>query len=422
MKMRRHSIAAGFLVLTLMLVLGADACPGAWAMAGDEDNGPEVPTARVLGVAGQVTVANEGGEARPLPVGHELDLGQTLTTGPDGRAALELMNVGLERAARGIHVSVGPKGGIERLVPAECSEYGPPTVLRLNGGLCRIDADNVGEGAPILVLIGSLTIDVRGADVLFNYEPAKAKMTCLLDKGELTVPIGERRIRVLERKKRTFFGDQPRGSSGFEKQEWDDLAGRMLVPGVWWTDPAKVGAKEFVHVRVVTNHGEIVLELNAVKAPISTANFLFYVDKGFYNGTIFHRVVPNFMIQAGGYDVNYRRKATADTIANEWQNGLKNERGAIAMARKGGQPDSANSQFFINVKDNTGLDRPQRDGAGYAVFGRVISGMDVVDAIAAVETGASRLNPNERSEPVETVLIERMERVERLDNEETPGS
>jgi peptidyl-prolyl cis-trans isomerase A (cyclophilin A) len=145
-------------------------------------------------------------------------------------------------------------------------------------------------------------------------------------------------------------------------------------------------ANSMEYVRMSTSMGEIILELNREKAPFSVQNFLSYADKGYYDGTIFHRVMDGFMIQGGGYTADLKQKETEPPIKNEWQNGLKNLRGTIAMARTAVH-DSATSQFFINVVDNTMLDQP-RDGAAYAVFGSVIHGMDVVDKIKAVETEA----------------------------------
>ena len=146
---------------------------------------------------------------------------------------------------------------------------------------------------------------------------------------------------------------------------------------------------------VVTNFGPITVELDDQKAPISVANFEQYAKEGFYDNTVFHRVMSGFMIQGGGYDHhgNYPQglhskgahSTTHPPIANEWKNGLKNVRGSLAMARLGGQADSATNEFFINLVDNDFLDQP-RDGAGYAVFGKVVSGMDVVDSIGAMQT------------------------------------
>ena len=141
-------------------------------------------------------------------------------------------------------------------------------------------------------------------------------------------------------------------------------------------------------VKLLTNFGEITIELNAEKAPITAANFLQYVDNGFFNGTIFHRVIDGFMIQGGGFDINMNQKESLAEIKNEADNGLKNKRGTLAMARTN-VPDSATAQFFINLKDNGFLDHTAKNnsGWGYAVFGEVLEGMDVVDAMAKEPTG-----------------------------------
>ena len=141
-------------------------------------------------------------------------------------------------------------------------------------------------------------------------------------------------------------------------------------------------------VRLTTNYGDIVIELDADKAPITTANFLNYVEQGFYDGTIFHRVITGFMIQGGGFTPDMKQKKTNPPIKNEASNGLKNKRGTIAMARTS-NPDSATAQFFINLVDNGFLDYVAGKNPGYAVFGKVIEGMDTVDKIAAVKTGKS---------------------------------
>ncbi len=138
-------------------------------------------------------------------------------------------------------------------------------------------------------------------------------------------------------------------------------------------------------VELDTSSGAIIVQLDASRAPRTVANFLQYVRKGFYAGTVFHRVIPGFMIQGGGYTAQMQLKPTAAPIPLESRNGLRNLRGTIAMARTA-DPNSATSQFFINLVDNPSLDYPQPDGYGYAVFGRVVSGMKVVDRIAAVPT------------------------------------
>lgn len=140
-------------------------------------------------------------------------------------------------------------------------------------------------------------------------------------------------------------------------------------------------------IEMHTSAGTLRIELDDERAPLSAANFADYVRKGHYDGTIFHRVIDGFMIQGGGFTPDMTQKPTRPGIANEWKNGLKNTRGTIAMARLGGKADSATCQFFINVADNGFLDRPQPDGAAYAVFGKVTRGMEVVDQIKSVATG-----------------------------------
>ncbi len=143
---------------------------------------------------------------------------------------------------------------------------------------------------------------------------------------------------------------------------------------------------ENARVLLQTSKGDITLELNAEKAPLTVANFVQYVNEKHYDGTVFHRVISGFMVQGGGFDEQYKQKATRASIQNEAKNGLKNVRGSIAMARTS-DPHSASTQFFINHKNNDNLDYPSFDGWGYAVFGQVVDGMDVVDAIASVQTG-----------------------------------
>ena len=152
-------------------------------------------------------------------------------------------------------------------------------------------------------------------------------------------------------------------------------------------------------VLMETSMGKIKIELFASEAPVSVNNFLDYTNKGFYNGTIFHRVINGFMIQGGGFTTDFNQKPTNAPIKNEAGNGLKNDRGTIAMARTG-DPDSATAQFFINVVNNDGLNRPNPDGFGYAVFGKLIEGMAVVDKIKAVKTGVTMGMPNVPETPV----------------------
>lgn len=155
-----------------------------------------------------------------------------------------------------------------------------------------------------------------------------------------------------------------------------------------------------------TTLGNVVIELDAVKAPITTKNFLTYVDAKFYDGLIFHRVIPGFMIQGGGFDPGMNEKKTLKPIKNEASNGLKNLRGTLAMARTN-DPDSATAQFFINVKDNDFLNASPGN-AGYAVFGKVVEGMDVVDKIVSVPTKTVQFYENV---PVEPVVIKSARRI-----------
>lgn len=163
-----------------------------------------------------------------------------------------------------------------------------------------------------------------------------------------------------------------------------------------------------VQVEMQTSLGTITLALDKEKAPATVENFLRYAREGFYDGTIFHRVIRDFMIQGGGFTADMQRKETREPIQNEAKNGLKNRRGTIAMARTSA-PHSATAQFFINHKDNGFLDYPGQDGWGYAVFGKVTSGMEVVDAIAqrpvAVKNGM-------RDVPKEAIVIEKIQIIE----------
>jgi peptidyl-prolyl cis-trans isomerase A (cyclophilin A) len=175
--------------------------------------------------------------------------------------------------------------------------------------------------------------------------------------------------------------------------------------------------EKFVYVKVATNQGDFYMELNNEKAPISVKNFLDYVDQKFYDGTIFHRVIGNFMIQGGGFTEGMKEKTAGKPIKNEWSNGLKNIRGAVSMARTQ-VADSATSQFFVNVVDNPFLDQP-RDGAGYAVFARVVSGMDVLDKIKNVKTGAKGGHQNVPLTDVKITSITRTTAAEAMKGEAT---
>ncbi|HTD12344.1 MAG TPA: peptidylprolyl isomerase [Steroidobacteraceae bacterium] len=182
--------------------------------------------------------------------------------------------------------------------------------------------------------------------------------------------------------------------------------GVLLAPGAARADePA-------TQVRVTTNMGEFVIEVRSERAPLTAANFLRYVREGFYSGTLLHRVVANFVIQGGGHDAaTMKLKPTHENIFNEAGNGLQNKRGAVGLAR-GDAPHSGNAQFYVNLVDNPDLD-PVATRWGYAVFGRIVQGMDVIDRIGETPTGAS--GQFTKDAPLKPVIIEKMEIV-------TPGA
>ncbi|EMH4164643.1 peptidylprolyl isomerase A [Pluralibacter gergoviae] len=176
------------------------------------------------------------------------------------------------------------------------------------------------------------------------------------------------------------------------------LAAAAAVLAMSAVMPAALAAKADPHVLLTTSAGNIELELNSQKAPVSVENFVSYVNSGFYNNTTFHRVIPGFMIQGGGFNTDMQQKKPNPPIKNEADNGLRNTRGTISMARTADK-DSATSQFFINVADNAFLDHGQRD-FGYAVFGKVVKGMEVADKISQVATHDVGPFQNVPSKPV----------------------
>ena len=179
-------------------------------------------------------------------------------------------------------------------------------------------------------------------------------------------------------------------------------AGLLAATGAIAQAPAPSSAKTSPQVELKTSLGAIVLELDAAKAPKTVANFLQYVNNKHYDGTIFHRVIPGFMVQGGGFTADMQQKPTLAPIPLEARNGLKNDMYTVAMARTG-DPNSATAQFFINVAANAMLNAPQPDGHGYAVFGKVVRGTDVVDKIRAVPTGNRDMHQNVPTTPVTIV-------------------
>ena len=172
-------------------------------------------------------------------------------------------------------------------------------------------------------------------------------------------------------------------------------------------DTAPVPKTALTYVQVVTSMGNFTIELNAERAPITVAQFLKYVDQGFYSGTVFHRAIPGFIIQGGGYDPDYKLKGNPSKVFNESGNGLTNARGTVGLARPP-EPHEGDVQFYINLADNAALD-PSQTRWGYAVFGKVVQGMDVVDAISTVPTGAK--GPFKENAPLKAVIIQKIERV-----------
>ena len=180
------------------------------------------------------------------------------------------------------------------------------------------------------------------------------------------------------------------------------LAPAVLAVAAMLSVAPDAQAADTTKVKLVTTQGEIVLELDAQKAPKTVANFLQYVKDKHYDGTVFHRVIDGFMIQGGGFSSDMQQKPTRPPVPLEAGNGLKNDRGTVAMARTS-DPNSATAQFFINVKDNAMLNAPKPDGFGYTVFGKVVQGMEVVDKIRVVPTGNRGMYQNV---PVTPVVIQ----------------
>jgi cyclophilin family peptidyl-prolyl cis-trans isomerase len=172
-------------------------------------------------------------------------------------------------------------------------------------------------------------------------------------------------------------------------------------------DAAPAPKASAMYVQVVTSMGNFTIELSAERAPITVAQFLKYVDQGFYSGTVFHRAIPSFIIQGGGYDPDYKLKGNPSKVVNESGNGLTNVRGTVGLARPP-EPHDGDVQFYVNLADNTALD-PNQTRWGYAVFGKVVQGMDVVDAISLVPTGAK--GPFKENAPLKAVIIQKIERV-----------
>ena len=177
--------------------------------------------------------------------------------------------------------------------------------------------------------------------------------------------------------------------AGCSKEEKTVVKEEEAAKKVEAVKPAAPAVQAATRVKLETSMGDIAIELNPKAAPVTVRNFLEYTQEGFYDSTVFHRIIPGFMIQGGGFDTDLRQKESKATIINEASNGLKNVRGSIAMARQNA-PDTATCQFFINHRDNKKLDYVAGASAGYTVFGKVVEGMEVVDEIAGVKTGVGK--------------------------------
>jgi peptidyl-prolyl cis-trans isomerase A (cyclophilin A) len=203
-----------------------------------------------------------------------------------------------------------------------------------------------------------------------------------------------------------FAADAPPAASGTAAASSGAGAAAAKTQAKTDGSAAATSAAPATQVRVVTSMGNFIIELNAERAPLTVPHFLKYVDQGHYTGTIFHRVISNFVIQAGGFDKDYKPMTAPTRVVNESGNGLTNVRGTVGMAR-GAEPHGSDAQFYVNLYDNEALD-PSQTRWGYAVFGKVVQGMDVVDKIGNVATNAHGVF---KDTPVEPVIIERIERV-----------
>jgi cyclophilin family peptidyl-prolyl cis-trans isomerase len=416
-----------------------------------------VPPMEVIALVGEATATTDEGEQRALSPQSELELGQRIETGEQGRVAIAVRRSAAVDETDADIVLLGSETAVVLTAQRE-ARTAPPVVVTIEQGIVRAVNRHVSGRPAIAILTGDRLLQLDRADLFVTYEPETDDARYLVWAGEVHFELGERTIRIIEQRMRPIEQGKVRGAKRLTELRWQkaiestkipdvdveqpepqrtasgqDERARNLgnrrptasgesppkprpAPGASATasqrpdDAGKGSAEELEYVRLTTSKGDIVLELNQTRAPITVENFLNYVEKGFYEGTIFHRVVRSsiHIIQGGGRTADLQRKETDPPIKNEWQNGLKHERGTIAMARTS-QPDSATSQFYINVKANPMLDRP-RGGAAYCVFGRVVDGMDVVEEIYNTDT---TLRQRMRDVPIETILIEQAEQISR---------
>ena len=458
--MNGHFRPRSVLVLTLATGLLAGASSG-FGLS-DPERGVRSPEGassavfRVAGVVGSPRLIERGGEESALTVESVIGIGATIRTDEGSRAGITIGGSSQTTEDQTDVLLLGPKTAVrfasERPGVATGAERGSggQVVVEVLEGTYRLVVRSLSGTSACVIKTANRVLELEAADVAGTFDAGHDDGRYLVQGGMAVIVSGDRKPKLKAGMMRLVKGGKIRGATRYTRDEWSQLKALTKIPGVDPTrrpkvdprspvaqgpavskptprkagevkpteagsdeasEPAGEGEGKYVYVRMTTSMGVIDLELNEGQAPITVGNFLSYVDDGFYDGTIFHRVIGDFMIQGGGFTASMIKKGTKAPIKNEWKNGLKNRRGTIAMARIGGQADSATSQFFINVRDNEQLDRPQaRDGAAYAVFGKVVNGMDVVEVIRRVETTTKGRRSNV---PVEAVVIERVERVAR---------
>lgn len=404
---------AGTVFLGLVPVLAMTG--GALADQGD-------PIVRVLRADGQPGMMRPDGEDVVLATGSVIPAGYVAWTGPDVRMALVFAPFTDTPPEHRDALLLAPNTRVR--IDAFPPEGDAPErfLATVEGGVVRAVTRAVDGRTCFALRTGDYTVHLENTDFAMSVAHETGNTGLSVFKGAVVVPIDGRRIKVTEGKLRTVIDGKISGARALRDREKSMPIGLTTIDGLQLTaEPQRrAGARiktaparesdllplgsDVAYVRMETTQGPIIIELNRDRAPATVQNFLDYVNDGFYDGTIFHRVVNSGIgvVQGGGFGTDLERKETRSPIANEWENGLKNERGTLSMARLGGQANSATSQFFINTRANAALDLPN-DGAAYAVFGRVVRGMEVVDAIAAMPT--KQVNQILREAPVQTVEI-----------------
>ena len=365
----------------------------------------DTPTIRVLDTAGHPRLDRAGEGPLEMTEGMMLMPGDTLMTGVDSRCAigwvhpdpLQILQIGGNSL-----LSLLPPGeaDVDTASPASQTDDGlagsTPLVLQVDRAIFSLHAGRENRQSGVRIQYKGHVLEADNTVMMARLGQEGERDIVMVDSGEVILRIASRRVRIGSDMYRELTDEGISGARGIQEELRASLHERVVLVEIIADeaddDPPPQGEDApFPRVRLVTSLGDIVIEFDAIRAPVSTENFLTYVRAGFYDGTIFHRVVKGgiHVVQGGGLTLDMERKeALVPPIVNEWRNGLRNERGTISMARTM-VPDSATSQFFLNVQHNVSLDIPRPDpetGAAYAVFGRVVEGMAVVDAIYAVET------------------------------------